>query len=325
MKAIQLHGFEGAPSLKLVDIDKPVPGPTEVLIEVKAAGINYADAEQARGRYPTFGKELPFVLGFEAAGIVRETGKEVTEVRPGNLVTAVVSSGGYAEFAVAPSNAVIPIPENLSFNEATTIPIQGMSAYTMLKYTVMPVLPRSILVQAAAGGVGLFLVQIAKHLGIQQVIALAGSEDKLILLESLGADVTINYMKPDWSDRVKQATNGRGVDAVLQMSSGAIGEESFKLAAPGGRIVMFGAQNYHDVISTEQVRQLIWQNQTLTGFAYPALPQEQISESLPEFLKLVEKNSIRILADHTYPLSKAAEAHEMLLSRKSIGKIVLTP
>jgi NADPH2:quinone reductase len=325
MKAIQLHGFEGAPSLKLVDIDKPTPGPMEVLIEVKAAGINYADAEQARGRYPTFGKELPFVLGFEAAGIVRETGKEAAGVRPGDLVTAVVSSGGYAEFAVASGNAVIPIPKNLSFNEATTIPMHGMTAYTMLKYAVMPVLPRSILVQAAAGGVGLFLVQIAKHLGIQQVIALASSEDKLALLESLGADVTINYMKPDWSDKVKQATDGRGVDAVLQMSSGAIGEESFKLAAPGGRIVMFGAQNYHDAIGTEQVRQLIWQNQTVAGFAYPALAPEQIAESLPEFLDLIEKHSIRILADHTYPLSQAAEAHEMLLSRKSVGKIVLIP
>ena len=163
MKAIQLHGFEGTRSLKLVDIDKPTPKPMEVLIEVKAAGINYADAEQARGRYPTFGKPS-FVLGFEAAGIVREKGEEVAGVRPGDLLTAVVSSGGYAEFALAPGNAVIPIPRNLSFNEATTI------------------------------------------------IALASSEDKLALLVSLGADVTINYMKlheAEWSDKVRQATNGR--------------------------------------------------------------------------------------------------------------------
>jgi NADPH2:quinone reductase len=145
------------------------------------------------------------------------------------------------------------------------------------------------------------------------------------LLQSLGADVTINYMKPHWSDKVRQATDGRGVDAVLQMSSGAIGEESFKLAAPGGRIVMFGAQNYHDAISTEQVRLLIWQNQTVAGFAYPTLAPEQIAESLPEFLDLVEKNSIRVLADHTYPLSQAAEAHKLILSRKSVGKIVLIP
>jgi len=324
MKAVQLQGFEGPKSLKLVDIDKPQPSANEILIEVKAAGINYADAQQTHGQYPTFGKELPFVLGFEAAGIVTELGLGVTGFKLGDRVAAVVSSGGYAQFAVASAAAAILVPPNVSFAEATALPIQGMSAYTLLKYAVMPTAPQSVLVQAAAGGVGLFLVQLAKHFGIERVVALASSEAKLALLKTVGADTVINYAERDWPERVKEATDGKGPDVVLQMSSGIVGEESFKLTAPLGRIVIFGAQNYHDIITTEQVRQLIWKNQTVTGFAYPALPPELVAESLPLLLELVENGTIQIFAESSFPLSQAEQALEALLSRKTIGKVVLT-
>lgn len=325
MKAIQLQSFEGVKGLKLVDISRPQPGSGEVLIAVKAAGINYAEAEQIHGKYPTFGKELPFVMGFEAAGVVVELGPGVTHVKVGDPVAAIVSSGGYAEFAIAEAQAVIPIPAGISFAEATTIPIQGMTAYTLLKYLVMPVAHESVLIQAAAGGVGLYLVQLAKHLGIGNVIALASSDEKLELVKSLGADAVANYSRPDWSAKVRQATGGKGVDVVLQMSTDQIGEESFRLAAPGGRIVLFGSKNYHDVISTEQVRQLIWQNQTLVGFAYPALPPQQVADSLPSFLKLVEERKLKIFANQSFPLSQAPEAFEALISRNTIGKVVLVP
>ncbi len=325
MKAVQLQSFEGIKGLKFVDISKPQPEPGEVLIQVKAAGINYAEVEQIHGKYPTFGKELPFVMGFEAAGVVAEVGSGVTQIKAGDSVTALVSSGGYAEFAVAPSQAVIPIPSGVSFAEATTIPIQGITAYTLLKYLVTPVAHQSLLIQAAAGGVGLYLVQIAKLFGIENVIALASSDEKLDLVKSLGADAVVNYSRPDWMEKVKQATDGRGVDVVLQMSSDRIGAESFKLAAPGGRIVLFGSKNYHDTINTEQVRQLIWQNQTLAGFAYPALPPEQVAESLPGFLRLIEEKKLKIFADQSFPLAQAPQAFEALLSRKTIGKVVLTP
>jgi NADPH2:quinone reductase len=325
MRAIQLLGFEGSKSLKLVDITPPAPGANELLIEVKAAGINYADTQQALGKYPTYGQELPFVPGFEAAGTVRELGTGVAGFKPGDRVVASFASGGYAELAVAPATATFPLPSNLSFAHATAIPIQGMSAYTMLKYAAMPAAPRSILVQSAAGGVGLFLVQIAKLFGIEKIIALASSSEKLELLKSLGADATINYTQPDWPEQVRQFTGGEGVDVVLQMSTGSIGEESFKLAARGGRIVIFGAQNYHDAVSTKQVRQLIWLNQTLVGFAYPSLLPAQVAESLPPFLDLIREGKLRIFAETVFPLSKASDAFEALLSRKMIGKVVLEP
>ncbi len=261
---------------------------------MKAAGINYAEVEQIHGKYPTFGKELPFVMGFEVAGVVAEIGSGVTHVKVGDAVATLVSSGGYAEFAIAQSQVVIPIPSGITFAEA-------------------------------AGGVGLYLVQLGKILGIRTIIAMASSDEKLELVKALGADVVVNYSRPNWVEKVKQATHGKGVDVVLQMSSDHIGEESFKLTAPGGRIVLFGAKNYHDTISTEQVRQLIWQNQSLVGFAYPALPPEQVAESLPSFLKLIEEKKLKLFGNQSFRLSQAPQEFEALLSRKTIGKVVLTP
>ncbi len=321
MKAIQLVDFKGVESLAYVDVPIPKPSTGEVLIKVKAAGINYAEVEQIQGKYLTFGKELPFTMGFEVAGVVTEIGQDVQGIKAGDRVTAMAISGGFAEYATASAGALIPIPNDMSFADATTIPLQGMTAYTLLKYNVVPYAPESILVQAAAGGVGLYLVQLAKHFGIKKIIALVGSDDKLELTKNLGAHCAINYTKPGWASEVLKITNNRGADAVLQMSVGEIGEESFKLIANSGRIVVFGSKNYHDTITTEQVRQLIWQNQTLTGFAFPALSSEKIKESLAEFLKIIESGKIKIFANHAYLLTQAKEAFLALQGRTTIGKV----
>lgn len=321
MKAIQLTGFNGVENLELVDISIPKPLEDEVLIKVKAAGINYAEVEQINGNYLTFGKEIPFVMGFEVSGIVLEVGSSVTNLSIGDEVTGFSLSGGFAEYSTAKANTLLPIPEGLSFGQATTIPIQGMTAYTILKYLVVPKKPKSILIQAAAGGVGLYLVQLAKYFKIPNIIALASSTEKLELVQSLGATTVVNYETPDWTEQVKQATNGEGVDVVLQMLLGSIGEESFKLTAPNGSIVLFGSKNYNDIITTEQVRQLIWQNQTLTGFAYPALPVDKVGESVPELLEIINEGHIQIFATHSYAFEEAKEAFNALSSRGTIGKV----
>jgi NADPH2:quinone reductase len=324
MKAIQLTGLNGFESLKLVDIEKPRPGANEVLIEVKAAGINYAELEQTRGRYPSF-KPLPFVMGFEAAGIVAEAGPGVTNLRVGDRLTTAVTSGGFAEFALADAHAVIPIPDELGFAEATTITIQGLSAYTLLKYAAKPAPGESLLIQAAAGGVGLYLVQLAKLMGVTQVIALASSVEKLNIVKGLGADVVIDYTDPRWTERVLEATGGKGVDMVLEMSSGRIRDESFKLTAPFGRVIFYGAKNMHDTISSEQMQQLIHRNQTLTGFNFPTLQPGQIADCVPELLGLISQGKVKLFARHFYPLARVKEAFEALASRHTIGKVVLVP
>jgi NADPH:quinone reductase len=324
MKAIELAGLEGIKSLRVIDARRPIPGMNEVLIEVKAAGVNFAEIELIQGRYPAR-KPLPHVVGFEAAGLVVEVGSQVRGLKVGDKVTAIVSSGGYAEYATADASAAIPIPGGISFAEASTIPIQGFSAYTLLKFAARPQPHETILIQAAAGGVGLYLVQLLKIAGVMRIIALASSKEKLELVKSLGADVTINYSEKSWADQVRGATEGKGADIVLEAASGEVGDESFKLIAPFGRMVVYGARNVHDTISPEKIQQLIYKNQSLIGFNFPSLRPEQIGECAPGLLSLISQGKLRLFAKNVFPLTEVKTAFEALSSRQTIGKVVLTP
>lgn len=324
MKAIELSGLEGFKSLRVVEVDVPKPQANQVLIQVKAAGINFAELELTWGKYPAL-KPLPYILGFEAAGIIAEVGSAVKNLKVGDKVTAIVSSGGYAEYATANADATIPIPTGISFAEASTIPVQGISAYALLRFAAKPQAHETILIQAAAGGVGLFLVQLAKNSGVRQIIALASAQEKLDLVKSLGADVAINYSKDNWPDLVRKATGGRGVDIVLEQASGTVGEESFELIAPFGRVVYFGAKNIHDTLSSEKIRQLIYKNQSLIGFNIPTLRPEQIGECVPEVLSSIAQGKLKLFANTAFPLAEVKQAFEALANRHTIGKVVLTP
>lgn len=324
MKALQIEGTEGTKSLRLVDTTRPDPGPTEVLIGVKASGINFAELEQTRGRYPLF-KPLPFVMGFEAAGTVAAIGSLVTNVAVGDRVAALVSSGGFAEYAIAQASSAIPIPNGVTFSEATTLTVQGLSAYAILKLAAKAQPSESVLIQAAAGGVGLFLVQLAKILGMKQIIALASSDDKLEIVKTLGADVAIDYTRAGWTDQVLEATGGQGVDLVLQSVSGEIAEKSIKLIAPFGRIVVYGAGNVYDTIYPEQLALLIHNNQSLIGFNIPTQRPEQLGQCMGELLELVSSGVLKLFAGTAYRLDQFADAFEALSSRRTIGKVVLLP
>ena len=324
MKAVQLSGFAGLDSLKLVEIDRPTPSKNEVLIQVKAAGINFAELEMIRGRYPA-PRPLPFTMGFEASGIVADLGLGTTNLKVGDRIASIVSSGGYADYATADARMAIPIPHNVTFAEANAITIQGLSAYTLLKFAARPQPDDSVLIQSAAGGVGLFLVQLAKAMGVKKVIALASSKEKLDLVKSLGADFIINYTEQDWVAQVEQATRGRGVDVVLEANSGEIGDKSFKLMAPFGRAVIYGAKNAHDSFPTERVRQLIFKNQSVTGFNFPSLLPAQIGESVPALVELINSGQVKLFANLAFGLADVRKAFEALSSRQTIGKVVLTP
>ena len=324
MKAVQLSGFAGLESLKVVEIDRPTLSINEVLIQVKAAGINFAELEMVRGRYPA-PRPLPFTMGFEASGIVADLGSEATNLKVGDRITSIVSSGGYAEYATADSSMAIPIPHGVTFAEANAITIQGLSAYTLLKFAARPQPDESVLVQSAAGGVGLFLVQLAKAMGVKKVIALASSKEKLDLLKSLGADFAVNYAEQGWVAQVEQATGGRGVNVVLEANSGEIGDKSFTLMAPFGRAVVYGAKNAHDSFPTEKVRQLILKNQSVTGFNFPSLRPEQIKDSVAALLKLINNGQVKLFANHAFELADVRKAFAALSNRQTIGKVVLTP
>ncbi len=324
MRAVVLNGYEGAKSLQMVDVDKPQPAPSEILIQVKAAGINFAELELIEGRYQV-PKEVPFIMGFEAAGIVIEAGHKVKSLKLGDRVTSIVSSGGYAEYTIADANAAIPIPDGLSFAEASTIPIQGLSAYALLKYAAKLQPGESILIQSAAGGVGLYLTQLAKLMGSPCVVGLGSTNEKVELLKRLGADVAVNYSNEGWADQVREATGGKGIEVVLEQASGEVSDECFKLIAPFGRVVMFGAKNVHDTLFPEKVRQLIFQNQSITGFNFPSLQPSQIAECVRPLLELIRSGQVKLFAQHSFALADVGKAYEAMSSRRTMGKIVLIP
>ncbi|WP_006244082.1 quinone oxidoreductase family protein [Mycolicibacterium tusciae] len=231
MRAVELTGFDGIDSLRLSDVETPRPGAGEVLIQVRAAGINFAELEQTLGRYP-FTRPLPGVLGFEAAGEVVELGEGVNTLQIGDRIVAPVSSGGYAEYATANANFALPVPEGITFAQATSIVIQGISAYALLKLAAKPGPDETVLIQAAAGGVGLYLVQLARIMDVGKIIALASSQEKLDLVTTLGADVAIDYSLDGWTERVLDQTGGKGVDVVLEMASGDIRRGQRRAARP---------------------------------------------------------------------------------------------
>jgi NADPH:quinone reductase len=324
MKAIELYELKGVDGLRVVDIAKPTPNANEVLIEVKAAGVNYYETELINGNYP-LPKPLPLTMGAEASGIVMELGSKNSNFKIGDRITGFAPSGGYAEFATIDAASAFPIPDSVSFAQATTIPIQGLSAYTLLRFAAKTKPDEVLLIQASAGGVGLYLVQLAKMMGVKHVIGLASSAKKLELVKSLGADTVMNYSESSWVDHARDATNGRGVDVVLEMASGQIGDESFKLLAPFGRVVFFGARNYNDSISSNKIKQLIATNLSIVAFNFPTWRTDEIQIAARELFGLIIEGRIKLFADNVFPLTEAKQALDALSSRSTIGKVVLVP
>jgi NADPH:quinone reductase len=181
------------------------------------------------------------------------------------------------------------------------------------------------LIQAAAGGVGTYLVQLAKIIGVQKIIALVGSQNKVRFVESLGADTVIDISQDDWSDRVRTATNGRGTDVVLEAAAGELGKQSFRLLAPFGRMIIFGARNVHDTFGPEQMQQLIYNNQTITTFNIPSYNRESIAASIDHLLTLIAGGNLKLFATSQFTLENVQEAFEALASRQTVGKVVLIP
>ncbi len=234
MKAIRINETGGPEVMHLEEIETPVPGEGEVLIKVAAVGVNYADLAQRQGAYLTRTR-TPMTLGVEVAGTVAELGPGVRTPAEGSRVVAYVN-GGYAEYAVAQATTVIPIPPNLDFIQAAAFPVQGLTAYQLLRESAHIQPGESVLVHAAAGGVGTLAVQLAKLMGAGIVAGTASNSSKLDLIRKLGADAAINYTEENWVEQVKNATRGQGTDIILEMVGGEIAEQSLKCLAPFGSV-----------------------------------------------------------------------------------------
>jgi NADPH2:quinone reductase len=324
MRAIQLTEYGGPEVLKLVDIEKPVPTGHEVLIEIKAIGVNYADTARREGRY-VIKTPLPFIPGAEIAGVVAAVGEQVTKIRPGTRIVTLIESGGYADFAIVDERILIPIPEQLDFHHAVALPLQGLSAYHILKTMGRLEKGESVLIHAAAGGVGTIAVQLAKLFGAGQVIATASSEEKLALAHELGADVLINYTEPNWEQQVLEATGGKGVNVALEMVGGDVFNKTVKCLATFGRLVIFGAASGEQ--SQFYPSMLMGRNQSVIGFFLPQIMRkpELLQPSLVELFTYLGTGQLKLTIGGVFPLEEAANVHKLLQSRKTQGKLILEP
>lgn len=323
MKAIVVEEFGEPEVLRHVEVERPVPGEREVLVEVRSAGINYADTMRRRNQY-LIEQELPFVPGSEVAGVVAEVGEGVEEVTAGDRVVALVGTGGYAEYAVAPSEAIIPLPEGLDFDEAAALPLQGLTAYHILSTSGAMREGESVLVHAAAGGVGTLAVQMAKLMGAGKVIATASSRTKLDLADSLGADVLIEYTDEDWPERVREATYGDGADVILEMVGGDFPEKNLRCLNVFGRMVVYGAAS-RDRGSLVPAG-LMKRCHSVVGFYLPQIMSrpDLFAPSLREMLGWISSGDLQLVIGARYPLEEAAEAHRALEGRETTGKIILS-
>jgi NADPH:quinone reductase len=322
MKAIRMHQPGGTEVLRLEEIAQPQPGPGEVLIKVMAAGVNYADVGMRRGMFGgPHSATLPFTPGFDVAGTIAASGPGVTGWEAGMRAMAVADIGGYAEYAVAPADKTFRMPRNMNFAPATALLVQGLTAYGLIHDAAKVQRGESVLVQSAAGGVGSLLLQLARLAGAGSVIGTA-SGGKLDVVRELGADAAIDYTQPDWSRQVYEATQGRGVDVVLDGVSGRSAAQAFGSLAPLGRMIMFGGASgeplpFHEIMMPMQMKGL-----TLGGFGGPWLRPGRAAAAAQALTEYVERGELRIDVT-TFPLAEAAAAHAAIEARQTTGKVVL--
>ncbi len=307
--------------MRLEEVETPTPEQGEVLIKIAAVGVNYADLAQRRGAYLTHTR-TPMTLGFEVAGTIAALGPGTSAPPVGTRVIAFVV-GGYAEYAVASASNIIPIPDNLDFAHAAAFAVQGLTAYQTLRESGRLQPGESVLVQAAAGGVGTLAVQLARLMGAGKVIGTASNEQKLDLVRRLGADAAINYTQDDWVEQVKKATGGRGVDIVLEVVGGAVTDQCLQTLAPFGRLVVIGSA------SGERAQfsaiQLMYKNLSVVGYWLTAWlsRSDRIAAAILDLMQYLATGNLQIIVGQTYPLADAAEAHRAIAERRTTGKVVL--
>lgn len=316
MKAVRIHEFGGADNLRIDEIDIPMPKDDEVLIKTSAAGINFADTMLRQNKY-LFSPSLPFTLGFEVAGMIEAVGGNVKHLQIGQRVLATIRGGGYAEYAVANAQTTVPIPDNLSFAEATAMLVQGLTAVGLIQDLQAG---QSILIHAAAGGVGTLLVQLAKIRGAK-VIGTASSAEKLEKVANLGADAGINYTEDDWPEQVQQATDGTGANLIIEMVGGEIGRRNFECLAMKGTMMVYGAASGEDFKIS--ALSLLGKMQTVRGYNLNLETQENMVKFTRELMGYIAEGRLKISVTE-FPLEQAAEAHKALEARKTTGKLVLT-
>ena len=322
MLAIQVLETGGPEVLTAVEQPIPEPKPNEAIVEIKAAGVNFIDVYFREGRYSTL---LPFVNGQEGAGVVTALGSDVKDINIGDRVAYTGSLGSYAQYAAVPANRLIRMPEQLDFDNAAAAMLQGMTAHYLTHSAYKLQKGDAALVHAAAGGVGLLLVQMAKRLGAR-VIATAGTQQKAELAREAGADETIVYSESDFETETKKLTDGKGVNVIYD----GVGKETFEkdlnVLKPRGYLVLFGGSSGavppFDLIKLSQKGSLYITRPTL---AHYTATREELEWRAGDVLGWVMNGELKLRIHKKYPLKEVAGAHRDLEGRKTTGKLLLIP
>jgi len=322
--AIEVAGYGDASQLRYVERDEPVPGPGQVAIRVGLTGVNFADIMARKGNYHA-GSPPPFVPGLDCMGTVSAIGEGVTSVRVGERVAAFVDSGSYAQTVLAREVLTYPLHDRISDESAAAL-LLLVTAYHTLTFAGKIQRGESVLIHAAAGGVGSTAVQIAKHLGATPIIATAGSPEKLAIARDAGADVTIDYTKDDIKAAVLGATENRGADVILDSVAGEVFATSLEAFAPFGRYVIYGMASGKPGEAKTPVFHT--QNRSLVGFSaghYRNLRPAVLREGTLAVLELVASGAVTPIIGARFALRDAAQAHTLVESRASHGKVLLDP
>jgi len=315
MRAIQMTEFGGPEVLKLAELPTPVPDAGETLIRVTRAGINFADTHTRTNSYVQKAS-LPLVPGGEVAGISEQTGERVV---------ALVGTGGYAEYATAPSELVFPIPDGLDDGAALAMIVQGTTAWHLYRTAGRVAEGEAVVVHGAAGGVGSIAVQLGHALGARRVIATASSEEKRSLALELGADVAVDPAAEGLTERLMEANDGRPVDVVFEMSGGGVFDASYRALAPFGRIVAYGiATSEPNSVSTGS---LLRHSRAVVGFyLFHCLERPAMfTDALGQLFERAARGELQPIVGETYPLADAARAQVELRERRTTGKLLLDP
>jgi len=324
MRAVLVDRLVEPRELRVSDTREPELFPGGLAVDVKAAGCNFFDTLMVQGRYQVK-PPLPFVPGAEVAGIVSAVGAEVDGFRVGDRILATVPYGAFAEQVVTPAHAAWRMPNGMTFEEGAALPIVYPTSYAalVLRAAIRP--GETLLVHAAAGGVGLAAVQIGKALGAR-VLATAGGPDKLAIAREAGADECIDYRADDWPERVKAATQGRGADVIYDSVGGDVLDQSLKCIAWSGRLLVIGFAGGR--IPEIKANRILLKNIAVVGLhwgAYLTHEPARVPEVFAALFDLYARGAIRPVIGARYPLDRVADALEALGSRRTHGKVVLVP
>ena len=339
MKAAVITHFGSPDVLKIKEVPTPAPGEGEVLVKVRAIGVNFADIFARLGLYPSIPK-APFVPGIEYAGVVEKTGKGVRRLKKGDKVFGFTKQNGYAEYVSLKQEYVIKMPPRMSFEQAAAFTVVYLTAYHGIVNLAHGHKGEKILIHAGAGGVGIAAIQLAKHLGME-VYTTVGSEEKAKVAAAQGADHIINYRDHDFAEVIRRETDGFGMDVIMDGVAGPAYKKGLKLLAPMGRYILFGLSSVNaprrinlgriivDFFTTPRILLPLQLERNVGYHAFNLYflthKVEFMIGSLEKLIDYYRKGALRPLIGGTFPLADVVKVHELLQSRKAIGKIVMIP